>query len=410
MKNKTVIIGLLIFVIIILLPPLIHGYAYPNGGDDAAYHLNYFDSLETDNPQDMLYLSRYLVGWTLVGISNLFNISIDYLYVWFSYILLASIGLCVFWIITKLTNWKAGLISLPIVLFSSHSILYMFDSGTIYGLMTFGIFYPIGVLLLKRYFDTKSKKYLAIIPLYIVFVFMMHSVSFFMAKDVYIDPVTNYIIPSFVEDISFSYVLNRFFGLGAIIIILVSSIIIVNKKQEFNKVDKVFIAGNLMMFVILGVLSFSQITSYSTRFSMILGSVIAMFSAYLFGKVIMNNKALMYSIICVILFTSYPLARAYIVDNNSALKSLDMEVIEYVNELPGEYYSCSHEVSYWIYNRFIDKEYKAGEYPYIDRNIPMSYKSNPESPYYWMQDNVELNYIGGKVFRDGQLEIVVASE
>jgi hypothetical protein len=286
----------------------------------------------------------------------------------------------------------------------------MFDAGTIYGLMTFGIFYPLGVILLKKYLDTKNKKYFLIIPLYIVFVFMMHSVSFFMAKDVYIDPVTKYVIPSFVEDISFSYVLNRFIGLATIIIIFLASIILVNKKHSFNLVDKVFIFGNLGMFVVLSVLSFSQITSYSTRFSMILGSLLAMFAAYLFGKVIMNNKALMYSIICVVLFTSFPLARAYLIDNNSALKPLDMEVIEYVNGLPGEYYSCSHEVSYWIYNRFIEKEYKAGAYPYIDRNIPMSYKSNPESPYFWMKEDVELDYAEGILFNDGKLEIVVVSE
>ncbi len=40
------IFGLLLFCVIVILPPLIHGYIYPTVGDDTAAHLAIFDRIK----------------------------------------------------------------------------------------------------------------------------------------------------------------------------------------------------------------------------------------------------------------------------------------------------------------------------------------------------------------------------
>ena len=162
MKNKKYIIiaCLLLYVIIMILPPLIHGYVYPNGGDDTAYHLKYFESLKTDEGGKMLYLGRVMVGYPLLWFSDTFNLSIDALFLWFNYIALTGVGLAVYLLVSNLTDWKAGLVSIPLVMFCTVSTLRLFNTGAIFDLVTIGIFLPVSLLLVVKAIATRNKYYI----------------------------------------------------------------------------------------------------------------------------------------------------------------------------------------------------------------------------------------------------------
>jgi len=62
---------------------------------------------------------------------------------------------------------------------------------------------------------------------------------------------------------------------------------------------------------------------------------------------------------------------------------VDKQVIEYVNTLPGKYFSTSPEVAPWVYAIYLNKEYRKGVLPYISRSEIMTYKANPAVSYYW---------------------------
>jgi hypothetical protein len=46
MKKMATILILIVYAILIVLPPIIYGYVYPNVGDDASVHLAVIDNLK----------------------------------------------------------------------------------------------------------------------------------------------------------------------------------------------------------------------------------------------------------------------------------------------------------------------------------------------------------------------------
>ena len=100
---------------------------------------------------------------------------------------------------------------------------------------------------------------------------------------------------------------------------------------------------------------------------------------------------------------------------HSAITQADKDAIAYVNTLSGDYYSCSPEISPWIYNQFLNKTYKEGALPYIQRNEPMSGGTIPDSPYYWYNEYyykipepmILQDLPNVKEFTDGQIIIEV---
>jgi hypothetical protein len=109
-----------------------------------------------------------------------------------------------------------------------------------------------------------------------------------------------------------------------------------------------------------------------------------------FNSINVGDRAI--SLVCaLVVVCSVPMVDVYF-DYNSAVKPIDLKAIEYINSLDGEYFSCSPEVAPWIYGRYLNKTYKEGEFPYIDRNIPMTSKTNKNTKYYWFADKKEPKY------------------
>jgi len=77
-KYKYLIIFTIIYLTIILIPPILYPSKYLSINADGAGHLFAFSTINTGN-QQFLYLGQQITGYLLMWISNLTNIRIDYL-------------------------------------------------------------------------------------------------------------------------------------------------------------------------------------------------------------------------------------------------------------------------------------------------------------------------------------------
>ena len=150
MRNKVLsIVCLVFFCVIIILPPIIHGYVYPNIGDDTAAHMNVLDkvgffSLESHIPRErILYLALFIIGYPLDLVSYVFNIDNDVLFLWFNFIVLIGVGITLFFVFKNLISIYAGLLALLIPVFTSFSILLLFYSGVIFEIINMCIILPL---------------------------------------------------------------------------------------------------------------------------------------------------------------------------------------------------------------------------------------------------------------------------
>ncbi len=170
--------------------------------------------------------------------------------------------------------------------------------------------------------------------------------------------------------------------------------------------------GRDTMLVIEGYTSYGK-TIWSTRIALDLAIILPLAIACILGVTIrkVKREVIWAALFAIVIAGSIPQLANYF-SYNSAVLPIDKEVIEYVNALPGDYYSASPEVSHWIYSRFLNKQYKDGEFPYIARSQPMSPRSTPGSLGYWGDFNLITDYPldDAKKFKEGWLEIYVVRQ
>lgn len=87
LRKILIIVVLVCFGVMIVLPPLLHGYVYPNSGDDTAFHLVYIDAIKNGEEATPLYYGQVLVGYPVAWLSNVTNWSVDQIFLWFNYAL-----------------------------------------------------------------------------------------------------------------------------------------------------------------------------------------------------------------------------------------------------------------------------------------------------------------------------------
>ncbi len=409
MTKKLIIISVLVlYTLIIFLPPLIHGYVYPNNGDDSAFHLRYLSLVQNGQSETRLYPALDIVGYPLIWISDLTHISLNSLYLWFNFIILWLIGIVNFFIVAKLVNWKSGLFAVIMVLFMTPSTLNLFDNGSIYDLMTVGILLPIWIYCVVKLWYSKRWYWMIPIVLVILPIFFMHTFAILGGKGN--SPI-----------VSPSQFVSIFVGIMTIVIIFISAIIVIPQYYRIKPQSKYLALILISISVILAVLTFTGVIGWNIRIATDLGIVLSILGACLLGIVLdlYKRKLIMAAMSLVVLGSSAGLMLDYC-SYNSAMKSIDKEVVEYVNSLGGQYYSCSPEIAPWIYDRFINKKYKEGELPYISRNKPMTNRTNPDAKDYWWRyrttgytrndySNPIPNYLFDNAikFKEGDLELYV---
>jgi hypothetical protein len=139
--SKKILIGVvfLFFVLMIILPPIIHSYIYPSVGDDNSLHMTI---IKNGNLFGQMYFAYIVIGYPMRWISSITSLDINNLYLWFTYIVMIGIGGVFYFIMTKLVNYKAGLLSLIIPFFLSLGIWKQFNYGMIPNLINVEIILP----------------------------------------------------------------------------------------------------------------------------------------------------------------------------------------------------------------------------------------------------------------------------
>lgn len=416
-KKKYIILAvLLVYTVIIFLPPLMHSYVYPNNGDDTAFHLIYFDTIASGEKAMAMYLGRDMVGFPLVWINQWTGVSIDALFLWFNFVCLWLIGIAVFVLISRCIDWKAGLLAIPIVVFCTPATLGLFDTGAIFDLATVAVIVPLllwcGVRLVvsrKLYWAIPT----AVLGFLSVALHTMRALNITLGiGDVAIEPpMLAEPAPSIVD---FSLVLLGYV-VALLLLVVVIGLAYRCRNVVVGKDAMVLIGGMGVMIAGMSVLAFTDIVTWAQRIAIDLAIVVAIFASCLLGVVLNKvKKELVTLAVCVFVIAgSLPIMTTYF-QYNSAVKQVDMETIAYVNNLPGGCYSCSPEVAHWIYGRFLNKEYSnynvvPAEIPYIHRNLPMTSMTSPDSRYYWWKGLGEPAYPleGAIKFKEGEVEISV---
>jgi len=392
LSNKRVIVPLVLvgFLLLIILPPILYGYIYPNNGDDSAHHLQYFDAIGSGVPASAMYLGRLVVGYPLVWLSNVSNLSVDVLYLWFNFGTLLLIGIVVYKTVSLVFNWQAGLLTVPLVLFVTPSTLNLFDNGAVYDLITVGALLPL--FLLCSVYAVKTRipwlwYAVALFPFLVCF----HSIS--LVSSLSIDPsISKLVIVPEGKVVTAPQAIES--GLGVIFEMSLfvaavgcMSLLLLFRRYKDIKIDrsqKMLILLLLLTIVGLFIGMVSGIGGIAMRFAVDLCIVLAMFVGCLVGVVwqTIRSKAVLCGMVVLVVLCSVPVVKTYL-EYNSALAPVDLEAIEYVNNLEGEYYSCSSEIAPWIYGRVLDKTYKEDSSLYIYRNKAMSYATSRDTPYFW---------------------------
>ncbi len=359
MKKGYIILAVLVlYTLVVFLPPIIHGYVYPNNGDDTAFHLAYFDGIRNGDNSAPQYLGQNIVGFPLVWISNVFGLSVDTLFLWFNFIMLWLVGISGFALIAKFVDWRAGLLAIPMVMFMTPSTMNLYDTGAVYDLVTIGVILPL--LLFSGMQLWSSRKWYWAIPLLVLsgMVVMMHTTVIFKVI-VAGNPTGEVAIPTLAEffGILLGYASVMMFAMALVFLVWWHKNLSVD-----NKVKALAICFAIMV-VAMTVLVFTGAIGWSLRIAIDLAILFPLFVACLLGIIIKiaKTKLVLYTSCLLVILVSMPIVVSY-AQYNSAMKPIDMQAVAYVNSLPGEYYSCSSEVAPWIYDRFLNKEYKDGEY------------------------------------------------
>ncbi|KKM81773.1 hypothetical protein LCGC14_1326480 [marine sediment metagenome] len=407
-KNIIIKIVLLIYTLIIMLPPLIHGYIYPNRGDDAAFHLNYFDRLRSGAEGSVSnYIGQDIVGYPILWLNDVTGLSTEVLFLWFNYLVLWLVGIAAFVLIAKFIDWKVGLLSIPLVMFMSPSTLNLFHTGAIFDLVTVGVLLPSVIYCCLRLLP--GRKWHWAIPIVILggLVLFLHTMGIWRGGFEW-GGLGEQSIPTMKEFIEVVIGVSMFAFAALSITIFLAKY----KHFKMSRNDKVLLIGLSSIVLLMGVLVFTGIIGWSLRIALDLAIVFPLAIACVLGVAIrrVKNEVIWAALFAIVIAGSIPQLTNYY-NYNSAVLPIDKEVIEYVNTLPGDYYSCSPEVSHWIYSRFLNKKYKDGELPYIARSQPMTPRSTPGSLGYWGDLNVITNYPldDAKQFKEGWLEIYVVN-
>ena len=182
MKRRNIIVAacFLAYTLIIILPPLIYHYVYPNLNDDFATNVYY---LSNQNLWMLTYYSYIYIGYPLRWIHALSNIPYYQLYMWFSYAVLVGVGYCWYFVLSKLVDYKAGLIALALSFFCAMGLVTQFASGNMFDMMNIGIVLPFLIYFTIKWYQERQR-YQLVLSLVLAFIF-----SNFHYNGIYLSPI-----------------------------------------------------------------------------------------------------------------------------------------------------------------------------------------------------------------------------
>jgi hypothetical protein len=456
-KHQTIltIIGLILFCIIIILPPIIHGYVYPNMGDDTSAHVAKIEALGTSEMELSLYGAYYIIGYPLKYITELLSTNIDIVFMWFSFITFMLVGLVIFWVISKLVNKLAGWATLFIVMFCSQGLMYYFYYGQIFNIINIGIILPLLLLLSIKYI-TKGKNIYLIVAILLSLVFTIFHTSGIYLPFIVVTCLVAYLIYCLIKHIKLdkravilsgcilvgdillalvlcktniintntigSYIVGHNYvssigipfyyylmGIISISVQILTVIILLYRKTIWVKLsNQIKLVLFLLIGVIipLGVVVISRISIDPWRqaidlvipLSLIVGIMTALVCKYARSKILTILVAMIVLVSSVINISAW-------MGYNSVLRQPDIQALEYINEY--QTYGSNGDVAYWIYDRYTNAEYTENvPQVIIVRDKPMTPRSDETNMWYQVHGlSPDKNYILDKTFSDKEVSI-----
>lgn len=363
MTHWRVVIILVAFSAIVMLPPVLHGYIYPTIGDDAAVHLDTFQRLDQYGygHTDINYFGQIIVGYPLIWLP--FDITVSWL--WFNYVALLFAALSFFYITTRLVDVRAGLVALVLPAFAFGGILFQWYSGTIFNIINMTIMLWCVYHALRVMEKLSIARGFTLVLLAVLAYYFHHS--------------------------------------GVYLIVMLPATVLAH--LFLNRMEHKYLAVLVVSAAGLFIVSLTSLSPYPFRQhldSMTMGGLAVSAAA----GIILGEKKPVYSWIVAGLVVMVSISPVYhwLADYNSAVKPADVEAMNYVRALPGDYFSCSPDVAPWIYQQYTGKTYQVGQMPFISRGNPMTQRTLPESEWYWAASvNATLPpYTNADLFTDKQ--------
>lgn len=173
-KNKGALLCLAVVSLILILPPIMYQYPYPNFSDDTPCYLQVVEKVadgDLTEQDTYIFFEQHSLGsfWTYhyryaapatVGlIARIFNSDPYWTFYIFHYLSLILIAFCVYFFCSKVFNKTAGILSLFLVLLGTPSLLRFFLFGSIFNLVNLLVFGLMGCLALIYFIKTKRPYY-----------------------------------------------------------------------------------------------------------------------------------------------------------------------------------------------------------------------------------------------------------
>jgi len=428
-KSKWLVsVCLAIYTAIVMLPPFVYKYIYPVSGDDAATHMNF---IKHSNILHQLYFG-YVIGYPMKWVASLVRINTSFF--WFNFVVLLGVGYSIYFVLSKLVNWKAGLFGLALILIAN-GIWTEFYYGEIFNVLNMGILLPFLIYFAVRWIEQRKPYQLVLMFIFGVSFALCHT------SGVYLFPTVLTLLISYI-----GYSIFKKQKIDKQLVIVGAALFIISSLCAFWLYGKT-IAEWSWVFQSSGRLSFSymlQVLSpitfallalalfYQARINNIAMKLLLAMGFVLLGAVILSPHSdkqfydfvTIISLItaCLISVVNNKMARYAVlilvvagigfniqnwVGYHSAVKIPDKEAIKYLNTLNVQTYSCNQYTENAIYSNYIKEQYVAiGGDVLIVRNVPQTLNSTPSSMAYVPHGTDSTQgYTLEKTFSDNGVEV-----
>jgi hypothetical protein len=412
-SRKWVAIILLALAVILVLPPILHSYIYPNGGDDSGIHMTVIEQITPSQPIPKLidYGGEVIVGYPMILARDYLHIPLPVSFMWFTYLALVGAMLTIYFVTSKLFGQISGLLTTILAVFVVGIILQQFLAGLIFNLINMSI-----IFLWLAYFLVTAiakKKWKLLIPVGVIGALFM----VFHASGRYITGIGG-IIKSLTVFNPVSDVDLKNYLLVAVIMVFVSAVggIFALREWNINRRASLFIillsiACVGLTIVGLPMLTISPVPVRQLQDAINLSIIIAGFVSSIWLRKLEPQQAVSAVVVVGVLGIAM-ITPQWLVRNFSALQPADKQAIAYIKTLDEGTFYGNEYIAPWIYSHYIGKEYKPDTGVYIWRSVPMTMKTRPDNDTYWSpQGNdiaVPVNVKSMKTFASKGIVIYVA--
>ena len=413
LNRKWVALILLVLAVMLVLPPILHSYIYPNGGDDSGIHMNVIEQITPTHPIPAVtdYAGEWIVGYPMILARDYLHIPLPVSFMWFTYLALVGAMLTIYFVTSKLFGQLTGLLTTILSVFVVGIILQQFLAGLIFNLINMSI-----VFLWFTYFLVTmiaKKKWTLLIPVGLTGALFMG----FHASGRYITGIGG-ILKSLTSFTPVSDTDWKNYLLVAVIMVFVSAVGFIFALREWNTNRRASLFIIILSLACVGLtivglpmLTISPVPVRQLQDAINLAVIISGSVSTLWLRKLEPQQAVSAVIVVGVLGITM-ITPQWLVRDFSSLKPADKQAIAYIKTLSDKTFYGNEYVAPWIYGHYIPQTYKPDTGIYIWRSVPMTMKTNPDNDTYWNPQGddttVPSNVKSMKTFASNGVAIYVA--